>query len=538
MSFLISLMLFAFLIGTVMAIHEFGHFIVAKKNNVLVYEFSIGMGPSIYQKKKGETLYSIRLLPLGAYVALAGEDVLATLPAKGTQVAVNLKDNVVVEIYKVFNELTYGDIDGVSSKHPKKYDVIGVYENGDLTDKNKQGMYITISGKTFRVSTEATVQYKDKMFKVAPYERCFDSKSKKARAATLFAGPFFNILLASFLSLVIYLGTGTPDYSSLSSVELTSEYSQSLFEDNDEIIAVNGEDVEDWYEYSNVIYRNVNDNNPDTRILDEYVFTVLRDGNEVDVSIVPTIYINSIGIASDNSVTDKLIVGISNSELENKGLKVGTEILEINDNPVSSWSEFAYYIEQVGRKTGSSCNDDDVTLLVSNNGKKQTIGPEDGLKVYSDCVLDDLGAGEFAYSFGISPSSRIVISDLILSPIVGTKNLVTASASQIKILFTSSELGVSDMVGPVGIFAMTSDIAKNGVITYITFMAFLSVGIGIMNLLPLPILDGGRIVFIGYEAIFGKPVKKEVEEGIMAVTVLFFLVLTIYILFNDFFRFF
>ncbi len=523
MSILISILLFAFLIGTVMAIHEFGHFIVAKKNDVLVYEFSIGMGPSIYQKKKGETLYSLRLLPFGAYVALAGEDVLATLPAKGTQVAVKLDGNEVVEIHKYFDDAT-------------GFDLVGVYENGDLTDKNKKGMYITISGNTLKVSNEAKVQYKDKMFQVAPYERCFDSKSKNARAATLFAGPFFNIILASFLCFVIYLGTGTPDYSDMSSMELTSEYSRSLFQEDDEIIAVNGIEVDDWNDYSYAIYKNVTDNDPNTPVLDEYTYTVLRDGSEVDINVVPTMYFFSIGFGSNNTVTDKLVIGVTNSELENNGLKVGTEILEINGNPVNTWSDFAMYMEEIGKKTDSGCDTGDIyiELLVSNNGKQETVVQ----KTYSDCVLEDLGADEFGYSFGISPESKIVFSDLLLSPFRGTKNLVLSAVSQIKILFTSNELGVSDMVGPIGLFAMTSDIAKNGLITYLSFMAFLSVSIGIMNLLPLPILDGGRITFIGYEAIFGKPVKKEVEEAIMTVTVFFFLALTIYILFNDFFRFF
>ncbi len=523
MSILISLLLFAFLIGTVMAIHEFGHFIVAKKNGVLVYEFSIGMGPSVYQKKKGETLYSLRLLPFGAYVALAGEDVLATLPAKGTQVAVKIKGNEVVEIHKYFDDTT-------------GFDLVGIYENGDLTDKNKNGMYITISGNTLRVNNEAKVQYKDKMFQVAPYDRCFDSKSKKARAATLFAGPLFNIILASILCFVIYLGTGTPDYSDMSSMELTSEYSRSLFQEDDVIIAVNGIEVNNWYDYSSAIYKNVSDDDTNTPILDEFTYTVLRDGSEIDIQVVPTMYFSSIGFASDNSVTDKLVIGVSNSELENNGLKVGTEILAINGNPVNTWSEFAGYMEEIGQKIDSDCGTGDiyVELLVSNNGKQETVQQ----KTYSDCVLEDLGADEFGYSFGISPESKIVFSDLLLSPFRGTKNLLSSAVSQIKILFTSNELGVSDMVGPIGLFAMTSDIAKNGVITYLTFMAFLSVSIGIMNLLPLPILDGGRITFIGYEAIFGKPVKKEVEEAIMTVTIFFFLALTIYILFNDFFRFF
>ncbi len=522
MMFLVSMLLFVLLIGTVMAIHEFGHFIVAKRNNVLVYEFSIGMGPSIFQKRKGETLYSVRLLPFGAYVALAGEDLLATLPNRGQQIAVNLKDNTVVEIYKSFDDTA-------------NYDVVGVYENGDITDKNNNGMYITISGNTFRVSRNATVQYNDKMFQVAPYDRCFDSKSKKARVATLFAGPLFNIFLAAFLSIIIYLGTGTIDYSDMSSMELTNNYSRTLFEEDDVIKAVNGTTVEDWNQYSRVIYGNVADNDPNTPILENFVFTVLRDGEEIDIPVTPVIIISSIGIASNNTISDKVVIGTTNSALDNQGLKVGTEILAVDGNYINSWSEFASYMETVGQKTGNTCEDDeDVELLVSNDGKESTVVTQ----AYTDCFLEDLGATEFAYSFGIRPPSKIFISDLLLSPITGTKNLIASAITQVKILFTSSEVGVNDLVGPLGLFAMTSDIAKSGAITFIYFMAFISVSIGIFNLIPLPILDGGRIAFIGYEAIFKKPVKKEVEDAIMSVTVLLFLFLTIYILFNDFFRFF
>ncbi len=536
MSIIISILLFVFLIGSVMAIHEFGHFIVAKKNNVLVYEFSIGMGPAIFKKKKGETLYSLRVLPFGAYVALAGEDALATLPPKGGHIGVNLDGNQVVEIYKVLNfENDAADLkNSAYLKKSSECDVVGTFEDGQLTNRKNQPMYVNISGSNYKVNAEATVQYKDQMFKVAPYDRCFDSKSKKARTAILFAGPLFNIILASFLSMLIYLGTGTSDYTDITGMELTSSYSKSLFEEEDVIYAVNGEVVNDWYDYSNAIYENVLDNDLDTPILDSYTITVLRNDEYKDIDVNPIIYFNSIGIASDNTITDKLVVGVSSSALPNE-LQVGAEIIEIEGNDVSSWSEFAYYMEQYGKKTGNSCESTtSVTLTVLNNGKESRVTTD----AYSDCLLEKLGATEITYSFGISPSSKIFVGDLLLSPIRGPKNLIASTISQLKIIFTSSEIGVDDMVGPVGLFAMTSDIASGGVITFLTFMAFISVNIGILNLLPLPVLDGGRISFIGYEAIAGKPVKKEVEETIMGITVMLFLAFTIYVLFNDIFRFF
>ena len=74
MSIILNIILFVLILGVIVCVHEFGHFILAKMNGVYVYEFSIGMGPRIWGFKKGETDYNIRLIPIGGFCALAGED--------------------------------------------------------------------------------------------------------------------------------------------------------------------------------------------------------------------------------------------------------------------------------------------------------------------------------------------------------------------------------------------------------------------------------------------------------------------------------
>ena len=74
MTFLFNLIVFVLLLSVIVIVHEFGHFITAKKFGVYCSEFSIGMGPVLYQRKFGETAFSIRLLPIGGYVAMAGEE--------------------------------------------------------------------------------------------------------------------------------------------------------------------------------------------------------------------------------------------------------------------------------------------------------------------------------------------------------------------------------------------------------------------------------------------------------------------------------
>ena len=71
---MLTLILFIVILGTIVLFHEFGHFLLAKKTGVYVYEYSIGMGPKLFSKKKGETEYSIRAIPIGGFCQLAGED--------------------------------------------------------------------------------------------------------------------------------------------------------------------------------------------------------------------------------------------------------------------------------------------------------------------------------------------------------------------------------------------------------------------------------------------------------------------------------
>ena len=74
MSFIVTLILFILILGSIVFVHEFGHFMMAKLNGVYVYEFAIGMGPKIWSKKGKETEYTLRAIPIGGFCMMAGED--------------------------------------------------------------------------------------------------------------------------------------------------------------------------------------------------------------------------------------------------------------------------------------------------------------------------------------------------------------------------------------------------------------------------------------------------------------------------------
>ena len=93
------ILIFILVLGVVILVHEFGHFVFAKRAGILCHEFSIGMGPALYKFKRGETVYAIRAIPIGGYVAMAGEDPEIDKLKKGQTVYLQFKNDHVSDIY-------------------------------------------------------------------------------------------------------------------------------------------------------------------------------------------------------------------------------------------------------------------------------------------------------------------------------------------------------------------------------------------------------------------------------------------------------
>ncbi len=169
-------------------------FYFAKKAGILCHEFSIGMGPALYQKRKGETIYSVRGIPIGGYVSMAGESVSDALIKK--EQTIGLKINEQDQVYQII--LT----DKVES------DVTGVVEAFDLYGKAFDPLYIdlNVDGQIihFSVLRDATYQIseKNKMW-ITPAEKSFESKTLWQRFMVIFAGPMMNFILAFLLFLIV-----------------------------------------------------------------------------------------------------------------------------------------------------------------------------------------------------------------------------------------------------------------------------------------------------------------------------------------------
>jgi len=188
---LVDLIVFILVLGVIILIHEFGHFYFAKRAKILCHEFAIGMGPAIWQKRKGETIYSIRSIPIGGYVSMAGESVSDALIKVDQVIGLKLNQHQQVTEIHLVDQL--------------EPDVMGIVRSYDLYGKDFEPLYIEleVNGVLERYSVLRDASYRlsdKKQMWITPSEKSFESKTLWERFLVIFAGPFMNFVLALYFS--------------------------------------------------------------------------------------------------------------------------------------------------------------------------------------------------------------------------------------------------------------------------------------------------------------------------------------------------
>ena len=516
---MLSILAFILMLGVVIFIHELGHFVMAKRAGILCHEFALGMGPILWSKKRGETLYSIRAIPIGGFVMMAGEEVNDDMVKSGQRVRLRFNDQ---------EEVTHIVLDADDPRYQDDLEVVVL--NHDLKGKDDAGLFIN----EYTVLRDAFYVMKNKDLQIAPYERSFESKTLVERFLTIFMGPFMNFLLAIVLFFGIALIQGLPqeDTTEIGTVPRISDeiradadlyqvYLDSnlynVFELGDEILRIEGQTVNQWSDVTRIMREQVANRNIEV--------VVLRDGQETTLTVTPLIYVYSMGLVSSIREPETLLLNVlDNFPAHQAGVRTGDRIVSIDGNPVSNWQEALNYIE------------------ANTEGQVMTIGVErsgQSLSFEVDSFDRDFLSGQriqmIAVDAGIGPIyQREVLGTLSygFSMLFGTFSMIFATLAS---LF-SGTISVNMLAGPVGIASMTAQAVAAGFIAFLSWVAILSINLGIINLLPIPALDGGRLVFLGYEAIVKKPVNKRVENYIHFVMFILLIALFVYITFNDVLR--
>jgi regulator of sigma E protease len=428
-------------LGVMVLVHEWGHFVVARMCGVRVDVFSIGFGPRLFGWKKGPTDYRVSALPLGGYVRMAGQDL----------------------------------------------------SEVDSGDKPPTG---------------------------APDELM--SKPRWQRALISFAGPAVNLILPIFLltGLFAFAGVPYPAYldepARVAGLPPNSDTAPSSLKPGDTVLSINGTATPTWEQAFQALKQVV----PGTSIKMEVEDGGTRRTIEVPVSD-KTDPSRVFGYLPIRPIIDQIGQG---APADRAGLQEGDLITAVNGNHIDFWEQF----QQLTR----SSNGQPMTLDLLRKGQQVhlVVTPEKGAA----------GTGENVYQIGIGPREdtaykRVAFSESVKIAGLETKDTIAQTVEVVGKLF-SGRVSIKQLQGPVGISHMAGEAVRKGPPYVITLMVVISINLGILNLLPIPILDGGNILLLAIEGIMRRDLSLSFKERFVQVGLVFLLVIFAIVMYHDILR--
>jgi regulator of sigma E protease len=429
-------------LGVMVLVHEWGHFIVARLCGVRVDVFSIGFGPRLFGWKKGPTDYRVSALPLGGYVRMAGQDL----------------------------------------------------SEVDSGEKPPTG---------------------------APDELM--SKPRWQRALISFAGPAVNLLFPILLLTGLYSIAGVPYPAYLDApVRVTgmppnTEAQPNPLKAGDTILSINGVATPKWEQALLALSKVA----PGSTIKMEIDESGVRREIEVPVKDVADDPSRVIGFAPIRPIIDQVAPG---TPADRAGLREGDVITAVNGNKIEYWEQF--------RQATHSSNGQPMTLDLSRQGQtvQVTVTPKKGAA----------DTDEKVYQIGVLPRDETEYKHVSFSESVrlsGEKTVGTIgqTVDAVGKLF-SGRVSIKQLQGPVGISHMAGQAVRKGPMDVIFLMVVISVNLGILNLLPIPILDGGNILLLGVEGIMRRDLSLSFKERFVQVGLVFLLVIFAIVMYHDILR--
>ena len=452
MDFLFSIIAFIVLVGVLVAIHEYGHFLAAKLCNVKVLRYSIGFGKVLISRKRGQdqTEYCLSAIPLGGYVQL---------------------------------------LDERSEDVPKEQQ-----------------------------------------------HRAFNRQSATKRIFILFAGPLANFLFA-IVAYIFMFSSGIPGTVPLiGDVEPQSIAWQSNIRTGDRIVNVGDREVKTWQgALISMIGEVLDDEIIKLSVIDEsnnrkdIVLDVTGRTKELTA---PNAIFSGLGFQPFQPIINPIIASVAvNSPADKAGLKSGDTLLKIDNIEVKGLEQFVELV--------ISRPDKRVDIEIQRNGETYLTEVNLGVKD-DDSTKGFIGIGTTIdkeqinkylavekYSF---PQNFTMAIDQTNEMIVLTLNMFGK--------MITGQISGKNLSGPVGIAKDAGTVAKRGLIATLSFMAIISISLGILNLLPVPVLDGGQIVFVLVEKIIRRPLPEKIQIVFQQIGVGALLFLMVFALYNDLIRIF
>ncbi|RLA19522.1 MAG: RIP metalloprotease RseP [Gammaproteobacteria bacterium] len=419
-----TLLSFIAAIAILIAIHEFGHFWVARKAGVKVLRFSIGFGTPIwrYQKSAESTEFVLAAIPLGGYVKMVDE-------------------------------------------------------------------------------REGAVEEKDLAY-------AFNRQSLSKRVAIVAAGPLFNLFFAVFIYWVIFFVGETGMKPVLGPVAVGTLAEQARLEPGDEILSVEGDKTPTWELAVGAIISRVFDSN---EIRLEIIKT---DGTEVTRTInVPAGFANEpdnlnerLGIKAWRPVIDPVIDEVvTGSPAEKARLMRGDRIISADNKAITTWDEWVDYVRIHPERL--------IELEIEREGMQRNLELTPEAIESNGIIVGRIGASVSVSEAIFDGMKREYSLGLFAALSAAVKKTTDYSLLTLKMMgrMLVGEASIKNLSGPISIAKYAGASAAIGFAQFMKFLAIVSISLGILNLLPIPVLDGGHLFFYLIEAIKGSPVSESTQ---------------------------
>jgi regulator of sigma E protease len=439
-----SVIAFVVVIGILILIHEWGHFIVARLSGVGVERFSIGFGPVLWRFKGKETEYCLSAIPMGGYVKMMGDD---ENPLEG--------------------------------------------------------------GKSSPIDPA----------------RAFNLKPVWVRFLIVFAGPGMNFVLAVVLATLAFAVWGRPVVPAVvGRVAEGSAAAQAGIKPGDKILAVDGRAVQYWDEVQGFVQEGRG------RKLE---LTVSGAEGERTLAVTPKRVAGRDLFGDEQDFWDlgarqaaheeaKVGEVVARGPAAAAGLKAGDVVVSLQGQPVPSWDDLADAIsKRAGQPTELGIKRGERTLTVTVT--PAPTGPD--------------GRGRIGISHSMAPAAGVVfvrsnpaaaLRDGVIKTWEWTHLTVKGMYKLVTVQIAPSNIG-----GPIQIAAAAGEQARQGLAYLTLFTALISVNLAVLNLLPVPMLDGGHLLFFVCEAVLGRPISVGKREIAQKVGFVLLMMLMVYAVYND-----
>lgn len=537
---------FVILLGILIFVHELGHFLVARWCNVRVEVFSLGFGKKIFKFKRGDTTYALSLIPLGGYVKMFGEQPGAEISEEDRKVSFTHK-NVWQRIAIVlagplmnffFAILVFFAVAMIGED--AKLPIIG-----DVTkDSVAYNAGFRSGDSIVSINQKPTDTWED-VLKALSLKESHDlhldvqvtrEGSKEPATIAVTGKPQVN---PNVLSSFDYIASveGISQFSSGTTVGVldSSILKPMGLQTGDLITKINGTPVTYWRQLEAALAAQ------DVKQPLAIEAMAVRDGAKEPSTMtitlsnehgLKTFSLGTLGLESSELYLSRVLEG---SPAEAAGLRPGDRLQVINGVQLSKWEDVLNNIKSFDGKNA-------VALKVLRDGKviDLSITPK------MTTQMTQSGAEEKRYTIGISPIPNIAAPELITvkasnpgqALIRGTEKTwdVTVMTVMSFVRLFQAKISPKNIGGVISIGQAASETFKIGITQFLQMMAIISINLFILNLLPVPVLDGGHLVFYVIELVKGAPLSMKKMEIAQQIGLAVLMSLMVFALFNDFSR--